>query len=131
MITMPPPPPFEETGEVPRAGLCPGPPTTTGSGRDEDDVEDDDDDKATAFVEERWLLGIAVPLAAAAVAVGTGGTTRLNSCCRFWEMGGGVGGVEEHLGGGRGGASLNWEGQGDGEYWPVLARLLLVVAVSG
>lgn len=44
----------------------------------------------------------------------------MNNC---W-TGGGVGGVDEHLGGGIGGASLKFDGHGDGEYCPVLALLL-------
>ena len=48
---------------------------------------------------------------------GVAGEMRLNNCCKLAGTGGGVDGVDEHLGNGNGGgASLNADGHGDGEY---------------
>ena len=56
---------------------------------------------------------------------GAAGDNLLSNCCKFAGTGGGGGGVDEHRGSGGGGASLSDDGQGDGEYCPVLVRPLL------
>lgn len=75
-----------DTGDVPRAGLCP-----VGDCKGNCDRP---------------------PATAAA----PGGNRLSICCCKFCGIGGGVDGVEEQRGGGGGGASLNCDGHGDGEY---------------